>query len=135
MFVQTVERLQPQKVEECSCCEIEILNTRPPPNETTTLRDPEHLDTLPSPGPQSSSSTLLLAYVPLEADYCPQSVMVLQNKPAPQQITYMTNKTYFHPMKEDLPEAKQAMFSEISEPSETPQELCSVIYGYISNDT
>lgn len=134
MFAQA-ERLQSQKVEECSSCEIEILNTRPPLNETTTLRDPEPLSTLPSPGSQASPSTLSLSRVPLQADYCRQSVMVLWEGPALQQIAGVTNKTCFHTTEEALGEAQQVMFSELNEPPESLQESCSVIYGYISKDT
>lgn len=134
MFVQA-ERLQSQKVEECRSCDIEILSTRPPPNETTTLRDPEALNTLPSPGSLASPSTLSLSRVPLQAGYCPQMVMLLWDGPALQQIEGITNKTYFHTTEEDLSEAQQVIFSEVNELSESLQESCSVTYGYISKDT
>ncbi|XP_070761070.1 leukemia inhibitory factor receptor [Enoplosus armatus] len=121
---ETDKRLQSQKLEECSSCNIEILNTRPPLTETTTLRDPEPLNT--SPASQSSPSTLPLSRVTLQADYCPQSTTVLWYRPALQQIQCMTNKTYFHTMEED---------SEVNEINARLQESCSVMYGYISNDT
>nr|XP_020449371.1 leukemia inhibitory factor receptor-like isoform X2 [Monopterus albus]XP_020449372.1 leukemia inhibitory factor receptor-like isoform X2 [Monopterus albus] len=48
--------VQSHKVEDCISCDIEILDTHPPLNETTTLTDPEPL-TAPPPSPSSLSST------------------------------------------------------------------------------
>ncbi|XP_059192738.1 leukemia inhibitory factor receptor [Centropristis striata] len=136
---ETSEWLQSQKVEECSSCDIEILNTKPLLNQTAVLRDPEPLSTLPSPGSQSSPSASSLSYVPLEAHYFPQSVTVFWESPAVQQITSVTNKTYLCTMEEeDFPEAQPDKFTEIKssfEPSDIQQVPCSVIYGYVSNDT
>ncbi|XP_027133359.1 leukemia inhibitory factor receptor isoform X3 [Larimichthys crocea] len=106
--------LQSQEVKECSTCDIECLNTRPL-NETT-LTDPEPLDTLP--GSQPSPLVLSLACVSFQEDYCVQSV---EDKPAFQQIAYVTNKTYFEAM-EDLCETQEVTLSEINEPSESLQE-------------
>ncbi|XP_041793411.1 leukemia inhibitory factor receptor [Chelmon rostratus] len=128
------ERLQAQQVEECSCCDIEILNTRPFVNATTTLSDPEPLSTPPPPGSRSPPSTLSLARVPLQADYCPQSTTVFWDSTALQHTACVTNKTYFHTMEKDLSEAQRAMSSESNERSESLQESCSDVYGYISND-
>ncbi|XP_054467793.1 leukemia inhibitory factor receptor [Anoplopoma fimbria] len=125
---ETAKQLQSQKVEECSSCVIEILTTRPPLAVTTALTHPE-----PLPGSQSSPS---LSCVPLQADYCPQSVTVLWDGPALQPIACIKIKTYLRTMDEDLPEA-QVMFTGIHssfEPSESQQESCSVMYAYISND-
>lgn len=114
VFVQTSVWLQSQEVKECSTCDIECLNTRPL-NETT-LTDPEPLDTLP--GSQPSPLVLSLACVSFQEDYCVQSV---EDKPAFQQIAYVTNKTYFEAM-EDLCETQEVTLSEINEPSESLQE-------------
>lgn len=135
MFVQTIEKMQSQKVEECSSCNIEILNNRPPLNETTARSDPEPRNTVPSPGSQSSPSTLPLSCVLLHTDYCPQSVTVLWGRPALQQTACITNKTYFQTMEMGDWSEAQVMLNETSAPSESLQESCSVIYGYISNDT
>ncbi|XP_042276180.1 oncostatin-M-specific receptor subunit beta [Thunnus maccoyii] len=133
---QTGEWLQTQRVEECISCDIEILNIRPPLNQTTTLRDPELLNT-PSSVFQSSPSSLSPSCEPLHSDYCPQSATVFWDTQTLQEITYIANKTYFHTMKEDLSEPQQDESSEITsfEPSECLQESCCVIYGYISNET
>ncbi|XP_074495372.1 leukemia inhibitory factor receptor isoform X2 [Sebastes fasciatus] len=132
---ETGERLQAQKVEECISCDIEILNTKPPVAETTKLRDPEPLSTLPSPGSQSAPSASSPSCVPLlQSDYCPQSVTVFWDRPALQQVTCITNKTYLHTVKEDLSEAQVNEIKSSSEPSESLQEPFSVIYGYIAND-
>ncbi|XP_035514491.1 oncostatin-M-specific receptor subunit beta [Morone saxatilis] len=93
---ETSEKLQSQNVE-CSCCDIEILNTSVPLNETSTVNDPEPINTLTSSGSQSSPSACLsLSCVPLQAEYCPQSVTALQ------QTVCITNKTYFYTVKDDL---------------------------------
>ena len=129
VFVQTGERLQSQTVEDCSSCHIEILNSRPPLGETAPLTDPEALNTL-----LPSAGSLSVSCVP---DYCPQSVTASWNRPALQQITCLTNETYFHTLQEDLSEVQQIPEIKSSvEPSESLQEpSCSVIYGYISNET
>ncbi|XP_078107293.1 leukemia inhibitory factor receptor isoform X1 [Sander vitreus] len=122
------ERLQSQKVEECSCCDIEILNTRPLLDETTALRDAEPMNTLPSPGSQPFPSALSLSCVPLQTEYCPQSV----------KQTCISNKTYLHTNEEDLSEAQQVMLTDIKsslESSESLQESSCVIYGYIVSET
>ncbi|KAF1389404.1 hypothetical protein PFLUV_G00073080 [Perca fluviatilis] len=92
---ETSERLQSQKVEECSFCDIEILNTRPLQDETTALRDAEPMNTLPSPGSQLSPSASSLSCVPLQTEYCPQSVTVSCDRTILQQ-TCISNKTYMH---------------------------------------
>ncbi|KAI4820266.1 hypothetical protein KUCAC02_028250 [Chaenocephalus aceratus] len=48
---ETGERLQALKVEECSTCDIEILNSRPLLKETSALRDPAPMNPPPSPAP------------------------------------------------------------------------------------
>ncbi|XP_028434715.1 leukemia inhibitory factor receptor isoform X2 [Perca flavescens] len=121
---ETSEQLQSQKVEECRCCNIEILNTRPLLDETTALRDAEPMNTLPSPGSQPSPSALSLSCVPLQTEYCPQSVTVSCDRTTLQQ-TCISNKTYMHTIEEDLSEAQQVMLRESS----------SVIYGYIFSET
>ncbi|XP_042344411.1 leukemia inhibitory factor receptor [Plectropomus leopardus] len=127
---ETSEKLQSQKVEECSCCDIEILNSRPLLEET--------MNSLPSPGSQASPLTLSLSCVPLQADYCPQSVTVSWDRPDLQQMVCISNKTYLHTVEEDdLSEKQQARIIEIKsgcEPSENLLESCSVVYGYISSD-
>lgn len=124
MLAQTVEWLQPQRVDECSSCDIEILYTRPPLNEPTTLSDAGPQSTPPSPGTHSCP--------PLQAEYCPQSVTVLlRDREA---LLCVTNKAYFHTVEEDLSEA-QVRLSETCEPSESLQGSCSVEYDYISNGT
>ncbi|XP_036954638.1 oncostatin-M-specific receptor subunit beta isoform X1 [Acanthopagrus latus] len=121
---ETVEWLQPQRVDECSSCNIEILYTRPPLNEPTTLSDAGPQSTPPSPGTHSCP--------PLQAEYCPQSVTVLlRDREA---LLCVTNKAYFHTVEEDLSEA-QVRLSETCEPSESLQGSCSVEYDYISNGT
>ncbi len=126
IFAQINERLQAPEVEQCSSCDIEILNVKPPLNETTT----QPLNTLPSPG--SSPSTSSPSCVLLPADYCPQSGLC--GRPAHQQMICVTNKSYLSTVEEDLTE-KQGIISENTEPSESLQESCSVVFGYISNDT
>ncbi|KAM7017805.1 leukemia inhibitory factor receptor isoform 2-T2 [Tautogolabrus adspersus] len=88
---ETGEWLQSQKPEECRSCDIEILTNRPLLNDSP-LRDPEALNTLPPPGPQSSPLTLPLSCVRLQAEYRPQ----LWDTAPLQQTTYITNKSYFN---------------------------------------
>ncbi|XP_076587335.1 leukemia inhibitory factor receptor isoform X2 [Chaetodon auriga] len=130
------ERLQSQQMEECSSCDLEILNTRPVVNGTITPSDLEPLNTPPSPGSQPPRSIFSLSCVSLQEDYCPQSATALWDRTAPRQMVCVTNKTYFHTMEADLTAAQQAVFSEINESSESLQETCSIeYYGYISYDT
>ncbi|KAK9523056.1 hypothetical protein VZT92_019485 [Zoarces viviparus] len=117
---EIAEWLRPQRAEECSSCDIEILNTGPPLDETTALRDPD-----PGPGPQSSPS----AWPLLQADYCPQSVPALWGGPALQTITCVTNETYLH-TGEDLFEAQEIPFTGI----QSKFESAGVLYAYISID-
>ncbi|XP_040898493.1 oncostatin-M-specific receptor subunit beta isoform X2 [Toxotes jaculatrix] len=135
---ETVERVQPHKVEECISCDIEIINTHPPLNHTATLRDPGPLNTPPSPTSLSSFSSLSPFCLPVQ-DYRPQLVTLLCEGLALPQITHITNKTYFHSKVEDFSEPQEEVtFSEIKssfEPSDCLQESCSVIYGYVSSDT
>ncbi|GLD54248.1 leukemia inhibitory factor receptor-like isoform X1 [Lates japonicus] len=134
---ETGERVQPHKVEECISCDIEILNTHPPLNESTTRRDPEPLNMPPSPCSQFSAPSLSPTCVPLQ-DYCPQSAPLLFEGPAPQQITCITNKSYFNSTVGYLFQPQEVAFSEIKpsfEPPDCLQESCSVVYGYISSDT
>ncbi|XP_029295925.1 leukemia inhibitory factor receptor [Cottoperca gobio] len=122
---ETGERLQSQKMAECISCDIEILTSTPLLNETTALRDPEPPNAPPCPGSQSSPSTMSLSSVPLQQDYVPQSVTAF-----PQQITCITNDSYFHTREEDLSEIKSSV-----EPPESLTESCSVTHGYIPNNT
>lgn len=102
-LLETDQRLQSLKTEECICCDIEIVTIRPPPNET--------------------------------ADYCPQSATLFLDRPALQQITSITNKSYFYTSGENFSEQQEVRLGEITQPSECLQESCAVIYGYISSDT
>ncbi|XP_034728872.1 leukemia inhibitory factor receptor isoform X1 [Etheostoma cragini] len=114
------ELLQSQKVEECSCCDIEILNTRPLLDETTALRDAEPMNTLPDPGSQPSPSALSLSCEPLQAEYCPQSVPVFWDRTTLQQ-TCISNSNYVNTMEEDLSEAQQVMITYIKTSLESSQ--------------
>ncbi|XP_040010243.1 leukemia inhibitory factor receptor isoform X2 [Xiphias gladius] len=134
---ETIERMQSRNVEECISCDIEILNTCPQVNETTTLSRPEPLNTPPSPGSQSSTSSLSPSRVPLQ-DYCQHSAMLLCEGPAPQQMACISNKNYFYSLLEENSEPKEVTATEIKssfEPSDCAQESYSVTYGYISSDT
>ncbi|XP_063753933.1 leukemia inhibitory factor receptor isoform X2 [Eleginops maclovinus] len=135
---ETGERMHALKVEEYRSCDIEILNSRPLLKETTALRDPAPPNTLPSLASQSSAPTTSLSSVLLETGYCPQSATVLRDRPDIQQMTSIKNEPFHHTMEEDSSEAQQLMFSEIKssfEPSGSVHDSCSVIYGYISNNT
>lgn len=136
MFVQASETVLSHKLEECISCDIEILNTRPPLNETTTLRDPEPVSELPSPASQPFTPSLSPSSVSFQADYCPQSATLLCDKEAGQQTTCIINKSYFHSMVDSV-SGPQQVTSEIKlsiEPDDL-QESCSVVYGYIYSDT
>nr|XP_046243960.1 leukemia inhibitory factor receptor [Scatophagus argus] len=115
---ETCER-QTLEIEECSICDIEIVDSRPPLNEETTQSDAEPLNTLPSPGSQPSPTALSLSNVLFQAEYCPQSVTALCGQPALQQTTCIINKSYFQTKEEYLSEAQQVPLSEISKPSGT----------------
>lgn len=137
MFEQTDEWLQSQKVEECISCDIEILNTRPPLNKTTRLKEPELLNTPCPSASQSSPSFFSSSCGPLQTDYYPQSAAMLWETQNLGQSTCIANKSYLDTIENDLSEPQQVASSEITsfEPSECMQESCSVIYGYISNET
>lgn len=122
MFVQTGERLQSHRVEECISCDIEILNIRPPLNETTTQIDPELLNTPSSSASQSSLSSLSPSCEPLQADYCSQLATALWDTQTLQETTCIANKTYFNNMEEDLHEPLQVASSEI--PDLNPLTVC-----------
>ncbi|XP_072243660.1 leukemia inhibitory factor receptor isoform X2 [Leuresthes tenuis] len=92
---EAAQRLQSQRVEECICCDIEILNIRPRLNETTSVTD-----TLCSPCSPSSISSKSPTCVPLKAEYHPQSAILLQDRPTPQQMTCVINKSYLRPVVE-----------------------------------
>ncbi|KAM7391310.1 hypothetical protein PAMP_022010 [Pampus punctatissimus] len=129
---ETCEQLQSQSVEECVSCDIEILNIKPLLNENT-LRDPELLNTPSLAAFQSLSPSC----EPLQVCYFPQSATDLCGTETFQQTIYTENKTYFGTMEEDFSESQQVASSEItsSEPSELSLQECSVIYGYIINET
>lgn len=105
-IVQTAERLQSQEVEECSRCDIEILNTEAGFDDAARLINVEPLDTQVSRGSQSTPSTEALSCVPLHTDYCPQTVTVFSEGQALQQIPCVSNKTYFHNVEQDLSEVR-----------------------------
>lgn len=107
LFVQTADRLQSQEVEECSRCDIEILNTGPRFDDTARLSNPEPLDTQISCGSQSSPSPVSLSCVPLQGDYCPQSVIVLWEEQALQQMTCFSSKSYFRNTEQDMSEVNK----------------------------
>ena len=138
IFAQTAQRLQSQRVEECICCDIEILNIRPLLTETTSVRDAELTNTLCSPCSPSSISSKSPNCVSLQAEYHPQSAILLQDRPTPQQMTCVTNKSYLRPVVENHSEPQQATTSGrsfSSEPSDCLQESRALIYGYISDDS
>ncbi|KAM3610502.1 uncharacterized protein V6R79_004825 [Siganus canaliculatus] len=99
------ERLQSQDVEECSSCDIEVLDVR------SALNEPGPLNVLTSPPyPLLASSS---SYVPLQADYRPQSVTVLQGRAASQQVACVTNRTYFGTAEKDESEPCPVLLSEV----------------------
>ncbi|XP_026177146.1 oncostatin-M-specific receptor subunit beta [Mastacembelus armatus] len=117
---KTDERVLHHKVEDCISCDIEILDTHPPLNEAI-----------------NQASSMALSCAPLQADYRPQSAVLLCTTPALQQIKCIANRSYFDPMAGDVSEP-QVTFSEIKssfEPSDCLQESCSIICDYISSDT
>lgn len=103
IFVQSDKRLPSQEVEECSLCDIEIL-TRPPTDDTTASWNSRTLNLLLSNSFQSSASTSSPC-IPIQADYCPQSVTTLCGGPALPQMTCLTNNNYFSNLEDDLSEA------------------------------
>ncbi|KAJ4941988.1 hypothetical protein JOQ06_011859 [Pogonophryne albipinna] len=115
------------------------LNAPPSPAPLNAQPSPAPLNIPSSPAPQSSAPITSLSSVLLETGYCPQSVTVLRDRPDVQQMTCINNNnTFYHTVEEDSSEAQQLMFSEIKssfEPSDSVHDLCSVIYGYISNNT
>ncbi|XP_041855246.1 leukemia inhibitory factor receptor [Melanotaenia boesemani] len=89
------QRLQSQRVEDCICCDIEILNIKPLLDETTTIGNPELTNTLCSTISQSALSITPSSCVVLQTDYHPQAAVVW-DRPTPQQMTCITNKSYLH---------------------------------------
>lgn len=71
-----VRKLQSQEVEECKECYIEILNTGTFPEA----------DALMSLASGSSPSEAPPAHIPIQTDYCPQSVPMLLERPVPQLV-------------------------------------------------
>ncbi|KAG7489235.1 leukemia inhibitory factor receptor-like isoform X2 [Solea senegalensis] len=130
---QTGERVPSHKMEECITCDIEILNSHRPLLKPSTLRDPVFMST------QFSDSSLSpLCVVPVK-DYCPHSVTPPCERPALQQITCMTNRSYFYPMVDESSQTRGEMTSSEVKPSfdlsDGQQSSCTVTYGYVSNDT
>ncbi|XP_069563953.1 leukemia inhibitory factor receptor [Brachyistius frenatus] len=131
---ETDQRLRSQEVEECISCDVEIVNIRPPLNETTSSRDPELTDTLRSPG----SRTVNTLCAPLQTDYIPQSATLLKDQPASEQITWASNRSYLCTTVENFSELQQITFSNFKsrfEPSDGLQESFSIVHDYISNET
>lgn len=137
-LTETDRRLHSQEVEECISCVIEIVNTRPPLTETTTLIEPEPANILLLPGSDSSPASTTPSFEPIQGDYCPQSATLRWDRPTPQRITSITNKSYLYSVVEDNSEPQEITSNVIkfsANPSECMQESCAVIYGYISNAT
>ncbi|RVE67939.1 hypothetical protein OJAV_G00086790 [Oryzias javanicus] len=82
---ETIQRLQCQRMEECSGCEIQILNVGAPdsPNQAC------------SPGPPSNPSSTSPSCVSVQRGYCPQSAVLLEGKPTCQQMACIINQSYF----------------------------------------
>lgn len=134
--LQSSETVLSPKVEECICCDIEILNTSPPQAEAATLRGPGPVNTLPSAGSQSSASSSAPSCVAAQADYCPQSAMLLCKGPPVQQVMCFTNKSYFPFSVEDVSKQQEVTLGEIkSRLKLSEDESCIVEYGYISNNS
>ncbi|XP_026198886.1 oncostatin-M-specific receptor subunit beta [Anabas testudineus] len=126
---KTNETVLSHKPDECISCDIEILNTSPPLNQTSTLKDPEPTNKLPSPDSQSYAPSSS----PSSGSYCPQSAALLYHRAADQQ-TSITNKSYFHTMVDDAFEPQQVKICEIKYSVE-PHESLGVEYGYMSNES
>lgn len=116
VFAQNMQRLQAQEAEECSGCDIEIVNIGPPPDNTAALSDPETPDSLHSRG--SPPSTLSLSRVLLKVDYCPQVVAELREGRGLQQMSLVINDAYFCNTEEDLCGGAKGEFEERSESGE-----------------
>ncbi|XP_061585467.1 leukemia inhibitory factor receptor [Cololabis saira] len=133
---ETDQWTQSQRVEECICCDIEILNVKPLLNQTNLKGDPE-LKMLCSPGTEPCALSVSPSCEPVQADYRPQSDTLLWDRPAQQQMMCIANKSYLSTADEIL-KPHESIFSEISsnfEISVCQQESCTVIYGYISEKT
>ncbi|KAM6930889.1 leukemia inhibitory factor receptor [Xenentodon cancila] len=134
---ETDQRLQSQSVEECICCDIEILSVKPLLNQTDLRGDPELTKMLCSPGTEPCASFESPSCEPEQADYRPQSEILQWERPALQQMMCIANKSYLGTT-DDNQRPHESVFSEISynsEPSVCQQESCTVIYGYISENT
>ena len=131
MFAQTDQRLQTLSVEECRCCDVEILNVKPPLNQTSLRRDPELANMLCIPGTESGSSSVPASCEPVQADYRPQSAIVLWDRLALQPMMSITNKSYLSTVEEN---EERWEISSSSEPSTCLEESCAAIYGYISEN-
>lgn len=121
-FTQNVEGLQAKEAEECSGCDIEIVNIGPPPDDSSAPSDPETPDPLHSCG--SPSLSLFLSGVPLQGNYCPQVFPVLLEKQDLQQMTPVTNKTHFCDTMEASCGAAKGEFHERSESGKSDAVLC-----------
>ncbi|XP_047236405.1 leukemia inhibitory factor receptor isoform X3 [Girardinichthys multiradiatus] len=100
------QKLQSHKVEECIGCDIEVMHIKPLWHESTILRTPEHTNTMCSPAFQPS---LPPSCVPLQTGYCPQSTVLLCERPIHQQIMCIANKSYLSM----IAEPQEVEFTEI----------------------
>uniref|UniRef100_A0A8C7ZYH8 Fibronectin type-III domain-containing protein n=1 Tax=Oryzias sinensis TaxID=183150 RepID=A0A8C7ZYH8_9TELE len=90
-FCQTIQRLASQRIDECISCEIEILNV----GASATARKPDFTNDLCSPGTHSSPSSTSASCISVQRGYCPQSAVVLVEKPTCLQMACVINKSYF----------------------------------------
>lgn len=90
-FCQTIQRLSSQRIEECISCEIEILNA----GASATARKPDFTNDLCSPGTHPSPSSTSASCISVQRGYCPQSAVVLVEKPTCLQMACVINKSYF----------------------------------------
>lgn len=138
MIEQASQRVQSHKAEECMSCDIEILNTNPPPTEETTPRDPEPLNAPLLPDSQSCPPSSSASCMPPQG-YCPQSAALPGEELLPLHITCVDNKSYFYSMVGDSSEPQEGTNSEVTSPSleltASLQTSNIVVYGYISNNT
>uniref|UniRef100_A0A3B3DN75 Fibronectin type-III domain-containing protein n=1 Tax=Oryzias melastigma TaxID=30732 RepID=A0A3B3DN75_ORYME len=88
---ETIQRLQCQRMDECTGCEIEILNV----GATATARNPDSTTEPCSPGPLSNPSSTSRSCVSVQRGYCPQSAVLLGGKPTCQQMACIINQSYF----------------------------------------